>query len=56
MPLIRIRHPKGVSTIEVVFDSPEFTVQDLQQEIYVAAGVLASRQIRACFILMKEPD
>jgi len=51
MPPIRIRHPKGVSTIEVVFDSPEFTVQDLQQEIYAAAGVLPSRQIRVYLYL-----
>jgi len=51
MPPIRIRHPKGVSTIEVVLDSPEFTVQDLQQEIYAAAGVLPSRQIRVCFYI-----
>jgi len=32
---IRIRHPKVVSTIQVLFD---FTVQDLQQEIYAAGA------------------
>lgn len=45
MAPIRLRHPKGVSTIEVSLD-PEFTVQDLQQEIYAASGILPSRQIR----------
>jgi len=33
--MIRIHHPKGVSTIEVLFASPDFTVDS-------AAGVLSS--------------
>jgi len=33
--MIRIHYPKGVSTIEVLFDSPDFTVDS-------AAGVLPS--------------
>ena len=49
MAPIRLRHPKGVSTIEVSLD-PEFTVQDLQQEIYASSNILPSRQIRQfCF-------
>jgi len=49
MAPIRLRHPKGVSTIEVSLD-PEFTVQDLQQEIYASSAILPSRQIRQfCF-------
>ncbi|KAF8969849.1 hypothetical protein BDZ97DRAFT_1792975 [Flammula alnicola] len=44
MAPVRLRHPKGVSTIEVSFD-PSFTVQDLQQEIYAATDILPSRQI-----------
>lgn len=43
MAPIRLRHPKGVSTIEVLSDS---TVQDLQQEIYAQTQILPSRQIR----------
>ncbi|KAF8798157.1 OTU-domain-containing protein [Phlegmacium glaucopus] len=45
MPPIRLRHPKGVSTIEVLFDNTDFTVQDLQQEIYAKTQILPSRQI-----------
>ena len=43
MAPIRLRHAKGVSTIEVLSDS---TVQDLQQEIYAQTQILPSRQIR----------
>ncbi|KAJ6623496.1 hypothetical protein B0H10DRAFT_796931 [Mycena sp. CBHHK59/15] len=44
MAPVRLRHPKGVSTIQVALDSDEFTVQDLQQEIYAASDILPSRQ------------
>ncbi|KIM48893.1 hypothetical protein M413DRAFT_89393 [Hebeloma cylindrosporum] len=44
MAPIRLRHPKGVCTIEVSLE-PEFTVQDLQQEIYAVSNILPSRQI-----------
>ncbi|PPQ89147.1 hypothetical protein CVT25_006519 [Psilocybe cyanescens] len=44
MAPVRLRHPKGVSTIELPFDA-DFTVQDLQQEIYAATDILPSRQI-----------
>lgn len=47
MAPIRLRHAKGVSTIEVLSDS---TVQDLQQEIYAQTQILPSRQIRLFFI------
>ncbi|KAJ4487824.1 hypothetical protein J3R30DRAFT_3695484 [Lentinula aciculospora] len=44
MAPVRLRHPKGVATIQVPFDNEEFTVQDLQQEIYAASQILPSRQ------------
>lgn len=45
MAPIRLRHPKGSSTIEVGLDSEEFTVQEMQQKIYAVSGILPSRQI-----------
>jgi ubiquitin thioesterase OTU1 len=45
MAPVRLRHPKGVATIEVPFDSA-FTVQDLQQAVYNVTQILPSRQIR----------
>ncbi|KAJ7709705.1 hypothetical protein B0H17DRAFT_1028803 [Mycena rosella] len=44
MAPVRLRHPKGVSTIQAAFDRDDFTVQDLQQEIYAATDILPSRQ------------
>ncbi|KAG6851260.1 hypothetical protein H0H93_011696 [Arthromyces matolae] len=44
MVAIRLRHPSGVSTIQVALDRNDFTVQDLQQEIYAATQILPSRQ------------
>ncbi|KIK57681.1 hypothetical protein GYMLUDRAFT_45846 [Collybiopsis luxurians FD-317 M1] len=44
MAPVRLRHPKGVATINVPFDSDTYTVQDLQQEIYAASQILPSRQ------------
>ncbi|KAJ7685374.1 hypothetical protein DFH06DRAFT_1264634 [Mycena polygramma] len=44
MAPVRLRHPKGVSTIQVAFDKDEFTVQDLQQEIYAVTEIPPSRQ------------
>ncbi|KAG6860407.1 hypothetical protein C0995_011526 [Termitomyces sp. Mi166 len=44
MVAIRLRHPSGVSTIQVALDRSDFTVQDLQQEIYVVTQILPSRQ------------
>ncbi|KJA27468.1 hypothetical protein HYPSUDRAFT_35361 [Hypholoma sublateritium FD-334 SS-4] len=44
MAPVRLRHPKGVSTVEVPSDN-SFTVQDLQQEIYAATDILPSRQL-----------
>jgi ubiquitin thioesterase OTU1 len=46
MAPIRLRHPKGVCTIELLSDS---TVQDLQQQIYAQTQILPSRQIRLFF-------
>ena len=51
MALIRLRHPKGTSTIEIGLDSEDVTVQDIQQKIYEASGILPSRQMRACKLL-----
>ncbi|KAJ7097745.1 hypothetical protein B0H15DRAFT_617176 [Mycena belliarum] len=44
MAPVRLRHPTGVSTIQVALDQDDFTVQDLQQEIYAATNILPSRQ------------
>ncbi|KAF8212027.1 hypothetical protein K438DRAFT_1902884 [Mycena galopus ATCC 62051] len=44
MAPVRLRHPKGVSTIQVAFDKDDFTVQDLQQEIFAVTEILPSRQ------------
>ncbi|KAJ7199307.1 hypothetical protein C8J57DRAFT_1415997 [Mycena rebaudengoi] len=44
MAPVRLRHPKGVSTIQVALDRDDFTVQDLQQEIFAACEILPSRQ------------
>jgi len=44
MAPVRLRHPKGVSTIQVAFDKDDFTVQDLQQEIFAVTDILPSRQ------------
>jgi len=45
MPAVRLRHPNGVSTLQVAFDRDGFTVLDLQQEIHTATDILPSRQI-----------
>ncbi|KAF9792054.1 hypothetical protein BJ322DRAFT_1206742 [Thelephora terrestris] len=42
MAQLRLRHPKGVSTIQIDLDSA--TVQDLLQEIYKITEILPSRQ------------
>jgi len=47
MAPIRLRHPKGTSTIEIDLDSEEVTVQDVLQKIYALSSILPSRQIRA---------
>ena len=39
---IRLRHPGGVSTLQLDFDS--MTVQDLQQEVFTASQILPSEQ------------
>jgi ubiquitin thioesterase OTU1 len=44
MPPVRLRHPGGVATIQVDFES--FTVQDLQQEIHAVSQILPSLQDR----------
>ncbi|KAJ2913220.1 hypothetical protein MD484_g7195, partial [Candolleomyces efflorescens] len=44
MAPIRLRHPKGVSTIQIPLDREDYTVQDLLQEIYKATEILPSRQ------------
>ena len=52
MPPIRLRHAKGVSTIDVNSNS---TVQDLQQEIYTETQISPSRQIRLSLFLHPIP-
>ncbi|KAG6814534.1 hypothetical protein H0H92_000061 [Tricholoma furcatifolium] len=44
MVAIRLRHPSGVTTIQVATDRANYTVLDLQQEIYAATNILPSRQ------------
>ncbi|PPQ64685.1 hypothetical protein CVT26_002775 [Gymnopilus dilepis] len=44
MAPLRLRHPKGVSTLDVSLDSGT-TIQDLQQKIYAVTDILPSRQI-----------
>ncbi|KAF5371743.1 hypothetical protein D9758_003602 [Tetrapyrgos nigripes] len=44
MAPVRLRHPKGVSTIQIPFEQHDYTVQDLQQEIYAVSEILPSRQ------------
>ncbi|KAG9124435.1 ubiquitin-specific protease otu1 [Ceratobasidium sp. 392] len=41
---IRVRHPKGVSTIQVDLNSDSPTVLSLQQSIYELSGLLPSQQ------------
>jgi len=41
---IRVRHPKGVSTIQVDLNSDSVTVLSLQQNIYELSGLLPSQQ------------
>ncbi|KAG8703819.1 ubiquitin-specific protease otu1 [Ceratobasidium sp. 395] len=41
---IRVRHPKGVSTIQVDLNSDSATVLSLQQSIYELSGLLPSQQ------------
>jgi hypothetical protein len=45
MAQIRVRHPNGISTIQVGLDD-NFTVQDFQQEILAATEILPSIQDR----------
>ncbi|TFK76336.1 OTU-domain-containing protein [Pluteus cervinus] len=45
MAPLRLRHPNGTSTIQVALDSDDFTVGDLQQEIYGITQILPSQQI-----------
>ncbi|KAL1742389.1 hypothetical protein HDZ31DRAFT_43352 [Schizophyllum fasciatum] len=44
MAPVRLRHPNGVATIQAALDRDDFTVQDLQQEIYSATQITPSRQ------------
>ncbi|GLB34831.1 putative otu-domain-containing protein [Lyophyllum shimeji] len=44
MVAIRLRHPAGVTTINLALDRDDCTVQDLQQEIYASTNILPSRQ------------
>ncbi|KAF8637360.1 hypothetical protein AX17_002859 [Amanita inopinata Kibby_2008] len=45
MTSLRLRHPKGVCSIQAQLDNDAFTVRDLQQEIYAATGISPSRQL-----------
>ncbi|KAF9527001.1 hypothetical protein CPB83DRAFT_856962 [Crepidotus variabilis] len=44
MAPVRIRHPKGVATIQIDLDGENVSVQDLQQAIHGATEILPSRQ------------
>ncbi|KAG5354046.1 hypothetical protein C0989_009744 [Termitomyces sp. Mn162] len=54
MVAIRLRHPSGVSTIQVALDRGDFTVQDLQQEIYIATQILPSRQSHGSHYMIRQ--
>jgi len=44
MTSVRLRHPKGVSTLQLPQDDATFTVWDFQQQIYSICEILPSRQ------------
>ena len=44
MAPIRVRHPKGVSTIQIDFNTD--TVQDLQHKILAVSEIIPSQQER----------
>ncbi|KAM6500396.1 hypothetical protein JOM56_003410 [Amanita muscaria] len=44
MAPLRLRHPKGISTLQVPLENDAFTVRGLQQEIYTITGISPSRQ------------
>ncbi|KAF9454639.1 OTU-domain-containing protein [Macrolepiota fuliginosa MF-IS2] len=44
MAPVRLRHPKGVSTLDIPLDDESFTVQAFQQKIYSVSDILPSRQ------------
>jgi ubiquitin thioesterase OTU1 len=48
MSPIRLRHPKGVSTIQVDLEADSTTVRDLQQAILAATEIPPSLQDREC--------
>ena len=47
MTPVRVRHAKGVGTIEISLDDDAVTVASLQQRIYALSGIPPSRQQRA---------
>jgi ubiquitin thioesterase OTU1 len=47
MAPLRVRHPKGVATLNVDISSDSSTVLDLQQEIRTVTDILPSQQERA---------
>lgn len=44
MAPVRLRHPKGVSTLQIPLDDDNFSVQDFQQQIRSVTDILPSRQ------------
>ncbi|KAJ3560741.1 hypothetical protein NP233_g10638 [Leucocoprinus birnbaumii] len=44
MAPVRLRHPKGVSTLQLPLDDDTFTVRDFQQQIYSTSDIPPSRQ------------
>jgi len=44
MAPVRVRHAKGVETIEISLDDDAVTVASLQQRIYALSGIPPSRQ------------
>lgn len=51
MAPVRVRHAKGVETIEISLDDDAVTVASLQQRIYALSGIPPSRQQRALVFL-----
>ncbi|PPQ63060.1 hypothetical protein CVT24_005915 [Panaeolus cyanescens] len=45
MAPLRLRHSNGIATLDIPLDSPDFTVNDLQQQILAITNIIPSRQI-----------
>ncbi|HEV7736447.1 MAG TPA: hypothetical protein VGO47_03630 [Chlamydiales bacterium] len=51
MPILRLRHPKGVSSIDLDIDNDNTKVSDLQQAILFATEIPSSKPVRHAMII-----